>query len=786
MTSFSTQPQSFFLDSIQALQAWTPATQPYDAFNIGQVPLQPRPAASRPLVMDGNDFKGGYVNPGDLYPQGVANLDTYNFTYWQYLDSFYYFAHRRVAIPTAWWINAGHLNGVPVMGTVDFEGSSQDELGTMLGAGSSQYIAQLASLARHYNFDGWFFNVETSLPAGTTAAMLASFLTALDTTLKANNPNALVIWYDAVDCNGNVNYQNCLNQKNNIYFEACDGIFPNYWWFPDGTGLLQTSISTAQGDGRSPLAVYSGVYVWAAQTQYQPGNTDPGNDAVAAVGACVDAGTSVGLFAPGWTFETATGTWPSAAHHQAYETKDTSLWTANTAGYNSGAAAGQDCIAEYIPERIIPGGLPFATNFDRGCGTNFIVRGTQAGTTAWSNLSLQGLQPTYRFWSLAGSASSLSMTYAYGNGYDGGASLVVQGADAAASDTANFRLFDLQAPVTGSTIIQVIFKPQGTPFPGIQVTLVFSDTSSYTTTSAASPLGQSGWLAMTETTTGITGKTVTQIVLAVGPSSNGNPPGTSYGAVIGQVSLVPADAAPPAAVQDLAVQPIYADAATQGALLSWSYPTGAARFFDIWRTDGATPAWLMRVCANAVWIGNLGPVGGPLSASFAVQPVDYSLTPQALAGAATVSLSVSPTSFNDGPTIALVGMPPITALTIMSGDILNAIQATNGTYALPQHGDTSGGSNSITLQAGETVTGATITTGMWFGRSCVAQLSLTTSQGRSLGPYGTMANVTAAQSTSYTAPAGQGIVAFSGTLVNVPLASGPAVNIVQTLMPAFG
>ncbi|MGG2362176.1 hypothetical protein ACE4Z5_24715, partial [Salmonella enterica] len=97
------------------------------------------------------------------------------------LDSFYYFAHYRVAIPTAWWINAGHLNGVPVMGTVDFEGSSQGELGTMLGADSSQYVAQPASLAQHYNFDGWFFNVETSLPAGTSAATLASFLTALDT-----------------------------------------------------------------------------------------------------------------------------------------------------------------------------------------------------------------------------------------------------------------------------------------------------------------------------------------------------------------------------------------------------------------------------------------------------------------------------------------------------------------------------------------------------------------------------------------------------------------------------
>ncbi len=790
MTSFSTQPQSFFLPSIQALLSWTPTTQPYDAFNIAQVSLRTRPAATRALVMDGNDFKGGYVNPGDLYPQGVANIDTYNFTYWQYLDSFYYFAHDRVAVPTAWWINAGHLNGVPVLGTIDFEGYStetQAELATMLGADSAQYVAQLAALAKHYNFDGWFFNIETSLPDGVAAATLASFLTALDTALKAFNPNAQVIWYDAVDCNGQVSYQNCLNQQNNIYFQACDGIFPNYWWFPNATGLLQTSVTTAQADDRSPLAAYSGVYVWAiGGAAYQPGNTSPGDDAIAGVGAAVNGGTSVGLFAPGWTFETAAGTWPSPAHHQAYETKDTSFWTANTAGFNSGAALGQDCMAAYIPERIMPGGLPFATNFDRGCGSNFMVRGIQASTAAWSNLSLQGPQPTYRFWVQPGSAASLAMTYTYGQGYDGGASLVVQGTNAATADTASFRLYDMAAPIAGSTVIQVVFKPLATPFPGIQVTLVFSDGTTYTTTSAAAPVGTTGWLAMTETMTGVSGKTVTQAILVAGPSNDGATPGTSYGALIGQLSLVPAGNAAPASVQNLSAQPVYADSDTQGALLTWTYPAGAARFFDIWRTDGPSPAWLMRVCANAAWIGGLAPIGVAVEATFAVQPVDYTLTPQPLASAASASLSVTPTAFNDGPTIGLVGNPPITAMTVMSGDILNAVQVTNGAYALPQHGDTSGGSNSIALNAGETITRATITTGMWFGRSCIAQLGLVTSQGRSLGPYGTMANVTDPQPVTYAAPTGQSIAGFSGSLVNVPLAGGPWVNIVQSLAPVFG
>lgn len=810
MATWSTQPTSFFLPSIQALLGWTPASQPFDAFNIATVPLRPRLAVTGPRVMDGNDFMDGYVTPGDLTPQGAANLDIYNFTYWQYLDSFYYFAHQRVVVPTAWWINAAHLNGVPVMGTLDFEtglAGSGSDLAMMLNAeNSADCITQLVALANHYGFDGWFFNIEVeSLPNGKSGVpVLVSFLKQLGQQLKQTNPAAMVIWYDSITSDGTLAYQNCLDSDNNVFFEASDGIFTNYWWSADD---LQTSNKQIAADNKpqgnySPTQVYSGVYVWASGTSYAPGNTQPGDDAVTAVGQSVAAGQSVGLFAPGWTFQKATpGAWPSAQHHAAFEALDTSFWTGNTAGYNSGASKGVDCMAAYIPERSAAGNLPFATNFDRGCGTNFTVRGQPVSNTAWGNLSLQGPQPTYRFWALPGSKSSLTLNYAYANGYDGGASLVLTGTNAAASDTASFRLFDLNTRLSGGVTVNLVFKPLANVYPGLQVKLVFSDNSTYVTGTTATSIGN-GWYNVSGTFTGGSGKTLTQLVLVAGPAV-GSPVPSSYGVIIGQLSVVPTGAVGPASVTGLTAQTIYSDAGDLGALLTWNSPTGAARFFDVWRTDGASPIWLMRVCANTAWVPNLATMGSAVSASFAIQPVDYSLTAQPLSQAAQVTLSQPATSFTDAPTVALLGNPDITSMTIMAGDVLNAIQATynvpiisnNGSAStstptpitLPQHGSTSGISTPVTLAAGETIRSVTISTGNWFGRVCVVQLSMTTSANRKLGPFGTTANVaTPISANTVAAPVGQSLVAFSGTLVNVPLVTGQYVDIIQSLTPIFG
>ena len=781
MGTLSTQPQSFYLPSIQALLAWKPDLQAFDLFNIALVPLRTRQkGASRPLLQDCSDFKGGYVPNADLWPQGSSDSDTYNFSFWQYMDNFCYFSHHRITVPTTWWINAAHQNGIAVIGTVIFEGSSGPEFSQMIG-NSSQTVAQLTAIAQHYGFDGWFLNVEIDLPSGVKYTDVTQLLANLRTAMLAVNPNALVFWYDSVTISGTVDYQNCLNANNNAYFVASSAIFPNYWWPQDGS-LLQTSISTAKSDQRSPLDVYTGVDVWARGTWYRAGYGSPGMDSVSAAGQCAQAGTSLGLYAPGWTFETATGS--GEQQHQNFEKQDTLLWIGNGAGFNPGDST--DCIAQYVPERLLPAALPFFTNFDTGRGSLFNVRGQSGSAQPWSNLSLQGLQPTYRYWAVGGNAGAFKAGINQTVAYDGGASLLVQGTSAGAADTVTYRLFDFSTPISGTFQVNAFFQPlaSGAAFPGVQLELVYSDGTSINTNTK--PVLQDGWYSLTQSIAGGAGKTLAQLLIVVGPSFDGRPPAGSYGVYIGGLSIWPTASAPvPVSVQRLTPQAVYADSANLGAYLTWQNTSGAARFYDVWRVSDAAFSWLMRVCANAAWIPNVTAIGTSAAATFGVQPVSYGFVAQPQSQMATVQLNVSATVFDDAPTVALLGNPAITQMTVLAGDVLNAIQVTNGAYSLPQHGGTSGKPNAVTLASGDVITQVSGYTGVWFGWSCVVQLSLKTKNGKILGPFGSMSNVTSKTPFSFNAPSGQSIVACNGSLVNVPLAGAPNTDIIASLGVRF-
>jgi hypothetical protein len=147
------------------------------------------------------------------------------------------------------------------------------------------------------------------------------------------------------------------------------------------------------------------------------------------------------------------------------------------------------------------------------------------------------------------------------------------------------------------------------------------------------------------------------------------------------------------------------------------------------------------------------------------------------------------TSFNDAPIIGAAGNPLISQLAIRSGDVLDAIQVTNsGTfeqtpvqYVLPQHGGNSGSASSVTIPEGDAVAEVSGYTGTWFGWSCVLQITITTRNGVVFGPFGTMSNASSKTPFSYAAPQGQSVVAFGGTVQNVPLAGGGSTDIITSL-----
>jgi hypothetical protein len=150
---------------------------------------------------------------------------------------------------------------------------------------------------------------------------------------------------------------------------------------------------------------------------------------------------------------------------------------------------------------------------------------------------------------------------------------------------------------------------------------------------------------------------------------------------------------------------------------------------------------------------------------------------------------IAGTAFNDAPIIGAAGNPPITSMMVRAGDVLDAIQATNtgsfeGTsvqYQLLQHGGNGGNANSVTIPNGDSIAQISGYTGDWYGWNCVLQITITTRNGKVFGPFGTMNGALTKTPFNYTAPSGQSIVAFSGNIVNVPLAGGGNTDIIESL-----
>lgn len=101
----------------------------------------------------------------------------------------------------------------------------------------------------------------------------------------------------------------------------------------------------------------------------------------------------------------------------------------------------------------------------------------------------------------------------------------------------------------------------------------------------------------------------------------------------------------------------------------------------------------------------------------------------------------------------------LTGVTVNAGWWIDGLQAQATPSALPWRGGTGGGRSSFTLARGETLVGVRGEIGD--GR-LVSKLSFVTSTGRVLGPYGLSRGFSRVTSFSFTVPAGQRIVGFTG------------------------
>jgi len=635
-------PQTAPISTLAALQAWSPAAA--DSICAGWAPLQPRPGGGLPdvpRVLHCHSDLGGYLKNGDLWPQGTANANLYLQPYWPWVDLFVYFGQTLAMIPTPWWINAAHRNGVPVLGTFCMNGLTPAEIDLVLdgppgtptatlsdGSVVPFFVGQLAAIAACCGFDGWFFNVEVGMTAD-QAQQLATFVGSLTDAMHAQG--GYVIWYDAVTIDGVLDYQNVLDAANLPFFLACDGIFLNYWWTVGKDSPTDPSVSAAlaAANGRSPFDVYTGIQVF--EDAPEVGGTHGQFGTWQTVAACSGGGTSSGLFAASWTYQHATG-------YADYLARDRRLWI--------GAAGGcepEGGIAAVVPARPVPAALPFFTSFDLGNVLNAmsIDGAPQPGSAPFGNLSEQDPLPDWRFCSTPPLHAAVSLDADVA--FNGGTSLHLL-----SLGSARVRLFACASPVEGDLlVVYSVLDPHG----ALALELCFAGAPPLVLAATAGPgrigptelLEQSGgWLSRVYALgSAYAGYTLTEIDLTHA--------GCAVSTWLGDVRVLPLAAVEaPDGVASLTGTPLLAcGGGTVSTQLAWTAPAAAVAWYDVYCAAGGAPAWVGRAYADT-YVAQV-PAGGAESLTFTVQPMSTCGFRQPLASAATVTLAVPSLSVVEAP-----------------------------------------------------------------------------------------------------------------------------------------
>ena len=81
-----------------------------------------------------------------------------------------------------------------------------------------------------YKLEGWLLNIENKLEIDQVPNMMYLVQTLTDEMHLKVGKDTKVIWYDSVTHDGDLKWQNALNENNYRYFDSCDGIYLNYGW----------------------------------------------------------------------------------------------------------------------------------------------------------------------------------------------------------------------------------------------------------------------------------------------------------------------------------------------------------------------------------------------------------------------------------------------------------------------------------------------------------------------------------------------------------------------------
>ncbi|KAE8575778.1 hypothetical protein XENTR_v10003938 [Xenopus tropicalis] len=440
----TSEPISFFLSNLEELFSWKPTNQ--DAFNVAVVPIakrHPPIESQRPKTLVCHDMMGGYQD--DRFIQGSGAQQPYIFYHWQHIDIFVYFSHRMFSLPPVCWTNAAHKNGVCVLGTfiTEWEDGAKTCESFLAGEESTYHAVadQMVRLAEYYKFDGWFINIENVL-SPVAVSNLPLFLSYLKEQLHERIPGGMVLWYDSVIHEGELKWQNELNDKNRNFFDSCDGIFTNYNWMED-------HLQRMEEDPRR-TDIYVGVDIFAR------GEVVGGKfDTVKSLQMIRQYGLSAALFAPGWVYE-------CLEKEQFLQNQD-KFWSL----LDSQLLIHSLCT------------LPICSSFCLGYGKKRYSFGEGEDSGPWFNLSAQEVQPIFsEIQPKAGEGGRVKSLICQEDAWHGGGSLVIEASLPSGIEGVTIRLFSLHVPAPPKLLLALVYKMENSSNVAVSLELSTQDAKS--------------------------------------------------------------------------------------------------------------------------------------------------------------------------------------------------------------------------------------------------------------------------------------------------------------------
>lgn len=434
---------------------WSPEN---DVYNVSYVPLAERISKSKLSFSKDSQSKDMEVvaisimnsttsgNPS----QGSNQFSSNTFSYWQYIDKLVYWGGSSgegiIVPPSADVIDSSHRNGVPVLGTVFFpqeeHGGKIEWLNQTLEKnedGSFPIADKLIEVANTFKFDGWFINQETVGGDEETSNLMQEFIKYF----KSKAPNLEIMWYDSMTETGEVDWQNALNEKNQMFLidsnnkPVSDSMFLNFWWNTEKYAkdeLLRVSNENAKKLDLNPYSLFAGI-----DTQAEGTATKVDWSLMEGTNGYY---TSIGLYCPSWTFFSSNSV-------EEFLQKEAEFWA-------DGTKDGWKPISDYVVEKSPITESPFVTNFSMGNGKYYFADGKKVSDTEWNNRSLQDIMPTYR-WSIENGRSNLTASIDYEDAYNGGNSILLSGR-LIPDSSSTIKLFASDLNINDSTVISSAIK----------------------------------------------------------------------------------------------------------------------------------------------------------------------------------------------------------------------------------------------------------------------------------------------------------------------------------------